>query len=331
MSTLIITNNTDSTIEIIDLRSFVITASGTETLSDYFDDVEISKSDALIGYVADGTFTVNNGEEDLTPTAGAKYCLGHYSDVNLAAEYRDRSGKLRVHQTSRKLGLRIMWFGEGDDQSDPHAAGGGEMFAIDFTSVSGIGTQSKYIDFNAVDNETWLHEGYLTWKDCQFEQLTLKMVPRVTGVTASSGTNYDLYGGYLVIPAYPGTGTIDLTTDITQHDGGLIYMPDNDLGETPQAFWNADWNTSTKEYENISAAPYGDGRYNMFAAEVTFARFINSIPLLASGFIALNSSDVDQLGHGMRLKMSVTPGDHNGVEEEVGVACIMCLHRERSV
>ena len=136
----------------------------------------------------------------------------------------------------------------------------------------------------------------------------------------------------MVIPA-AGDGTIALTSDITQHDGGLIYMPNDDLDTPPTAFWNADWNTSTKEYENITAAPTGNGRYNMFTVELCLARFVNGIPLLANGFIALNSSDTDQMGHGMRLKMSfeISDSHHNdGSNWDVGIACIMCLHREKS-
>ena len=45
------------------------------------------------------------------------------------------------------------------------------------------------------------------------------MVPRVTEFTTTTSGNYDLYGGYLIVPAYPGQGSINITTDITQHDG----------------------------------------------------------------------------------------------------------------
>ena len=48
MSSIIVTNTTSSGIEINDLYSFEITASGTETLSDYFSSVEIANSDNFI-------------------------------------------------------------------------------------------------------------------------------------------------------------------------------------------------------------------------------------------------------------------------------------------
>ena len=330
MKTIIITNTTANDIEIEDLYSFLVTASGVETLSDYFVEVEIASSSDLIEAIAAGSFTVNDGIRNLTSVEAIKYCLGQFSDVNLIDEWRDRSGKLRVHQTSRKLGLAISWTGAGDDASNITNVYKGEPLTFEFNTASGTGTMSKYIDFNIVENETWLHEGYITWKNCHFDKLTLQMVPRVTTVSGSSGTNYNLYGGYLVVPAAPGAGTVAITSDITDPMGGLIYMPNDDLDDPPLAYWNADWNSTTKQYENVTPAYSGDGRYNMFAAEVVFAEFVSQIPLLSNGFIGLNSSDTDQMGQGMRLKMIMEPGNHNGTEEIVGIACILCLHRDKS-
>jgi len=241
---------------------------------------------------------------------------------------QDRSGKTRVHQTSRKLGTRIMWIGLGDDPSDVHKVGGGAAFDIQHDLGEGD-PESVYIDFNIVNNETWLHEGYITWKDCDMDRLSLEMVPRITAGQAGTNTNYNLYGGYMIIPA-AGDGTFDITADITDPNAGLIYMPDNDLGEAPTAFWNADYNSSTKLYENITAAPSGNGRYNMFSVEITFARFLNHMPLLGSGFLALNSSDTDQMGHGMRLKM-IANTNESVDDHKWAVACLMCMHRNASV
>ena len=247
--------------------------------------------------------------------------------VSLIDEFRDRSGKLRVHQTSRKLGLRIMWTGVGDDPTDVTKVGGGTPLTI--VSSSGTTTTTSYIDFNIVENETWMHEGYMTWYSADFDTLSVEVVPRTVSVGTSSGTNYNLYGGYMVIPA-AGDGTISLNSDITTHSGGLIYMPNNDLDEQPTAFWDAEWDSTTKEYKNITPAPYGNGRYNMFSYEIVFARFLNKIPLLSKGFIALNSSDTDALGQGMRLRL--TSNTNQGVDpHDWYVAFMMCLHRDRSI
>lgn len=340
---IIVKNNDNQDYELTDLFSFLITASGVVNLTDYFEQTEIARSAMLINKVTDETFTINDGANDLSAIEGVHVVLGKNLDVKITAsdtkigvdisdELRDRSGKLRVHQTSRKIGTIILWTGEGDDPTDPHAIGGGEPFS--FTYHAGQPDPLiKYVDFNMVQNETWLHEGYVTWKDCYLDTLDLQMVTRATPFTVSSGTNYDLYGGYLIVPTIPGTGTISLTGDITEHDGGLVYMPNNDEDEAPTAFWNADWDTGTKKFTNIQPAPAGDGRYNMFASEIVVAHFVRKMSLLNSGFIALNSSDTDQLGHGMRLKMIAdTNTTVSGVgDHDWSIACTMCLHRAKTV
>lgn len=317
-----IKNITDTIITIKDM-GYSIPPLTTVNSQDCCNNVELSKSDDLISKVSIGSIKINDGNNDLSISAGIKHILGHKMDY-----ITDISGKQRVHQTSRKLGTRIMWIGLGDDTSDMNNVGGGQPFDIKHDIGEGD-PEHVYIDFNIATNETWLHEGYMTWKDCDMDRLTLEMVSRATAGQAGTGTNYNLYKGYMIIPA-AGDGTFDITADITDPNAGLIYMPNNDLGKAPTAFWNADYNSTTKLYENITAAPYGDGRYNMFPMEIVFARFLNHMPLLGSGFLALNSSDTDRMGQGMRLKMiastNTTVADHSWA-----VACLMCMHRNASV
>lgn len=303
--------------------------SGFETKVDIYFRAALQNKDwtTLSGIVAQ--HGGENDDIDYTPVKIIAAAPDAKIGTELASEWHDRSGKLRVHQTSRKLGLRIMWTGQGDDLSDPISIGGGEEFSFSYTQGQ-VEPMIKYINFNIVENETWLHEGYLTWSNAQLDTIDLQMVAIGTQFTTSSGTNYALYDGYLIVPTVTGTGTIEITSDITTHSGGLVYMPNNDLDEPPTAFWDADWNSTTQRYENITPAPYGDGRYNMFVTEICLAHFVRNIPLLGSGFIALNSSDTDQMGHGMRLKMTADTND-SVPDHDWQVACIMCLHRERSV
>ena len=321
-------NTKDYLVVVNDLANLAISSLDTVDLLANSSLNDIAESDDLIDKISKGILVVNNGDKDLGTAEAIKYVTLH----NILSEHRDRSGKLRVHQTSRKLGTVITWTGEGDDTSDPHSIGGGEAFAFNY-SVGNPDPLVKYIDFNMVTNETWLHEGYVTWSNCHLDTLDLMMVTRGTSFTVSSGTDYTLYGGYLIVPTTPGTGDIEVTGDITTHDGGLVYMPNNDLDEAPTAFWDAEWDSGIKKYVNINANTYGKGRYNLFTAEIPIAHFVRKMPLLDSGFIALNSSDTDQLGHGMRLKMVADTnttvsgvGDHNW-----SVACTMCFHRAKTV
>jgi hypothetical protein len=107
-------------------------------------------------------------------------------------------------------------------------------------------------------------------------------------------------------------------------------MPANDLGEPSIAYWDADYNTTTHKYENIRPNYTGTGEYNMFNYEIVIAEFVREIPLLENGFIPLGSSDTDQLGQGMRLKMIADTSTSNG-DHDWSIACIMCMHRARTV
>jgi len=288
----------------------------TESVCDiYFKDT-LNPADEI---VLDSIVATHVGE--ITPPEDVK--------VTIEGEYRDRSGKLRVHQTSRKLGLRVMWTGVGDDTSSITKIGGGEPLNFDY-HVGDTEPMIKYIDFNTIENETWLHEGYITWKDGDMDLLSLAMVPRTVTVSGVSGGDKTIYGGYLVMPTASGQGNYEVVNDLTLPNNGLVYMPNNDLNEPPVAYWDADYSTSTHKYSNIRPNMAGTGRYNMFSYEVVLAQFVRQIPLLASGFIALTSSDSDQLGQGMRLKMIADTNDTTA-DHSWSVACIMCLHRKKSV
>ena len=249
--------------------------------------------------------------------------------VTIKDEWRDRSGKLRVHQTSRKLGLRTNWTGRGDDTSDVTNVGGGETLMFHH-EIGDINPLIKYIDFNIIMNETWAHEGYFTWKDCMMNTLSMQMVPRTVTTSGVTGGDKAIYGGYLVVPTAPGQGNIEVVNDLTQPDGGLIYIPNSDLDVSSTAYWDADFNTSTKKFENIRPNYTGTGRYNIFSYEVIFAQFVRQLPLLGSGFLSLDSSDTDQMGHGMRFKM-IAETNSSFDDHEWYVACFLCMHRHRSV
>lgn len=280
--------------------------------------IVVRESQQAITKILAGEISIEDNNNEYNTTDAINYI---YGKIDMGP--RDRSNKLRVHQTSRKLGTMIYFTGVGDDDSDPSLVGGGTP-TVHTHLVGESSTHEIYIDFNCVENETWLHEGYITWENGKLDTLSMSLVPRVVSTEASTGTFYNSYNG-LIIPA-AGDGIINITNDITLHNGGLIYMPPNDLGETSMAFWNADWNSTTKRFENITAAPAGDGEYNMFDTEIKFATFANTIPLLGNGFERMQSSDTDQLGNGIRLKIeSVTNGDH-----EWSFAAMLTMHRKKT-
>lgn len=338
--------------------------------------------------------------------------------------YDRNTGKIRFHQTSRQPGTKTFFTGSSDDTSNPTDVGGGDLWMINH-QTGDAASSSIYFDFNSINNDTWIHEGYITWKSCMFDQVTVAIVPRtvtyeVSGIRdaeftgtglndidstatavldmaypttyrvsidsdgtpdtfrwskdggstweatdvsitgnlqelengvgvifgATTGhtlgdrwdiravpenTTFNLYGGYLVIPAAY-DGNIFVTSDITQCHGGLVQTTPNENGVMDTSFWNATWNSTTNLFENISPAPLGDGNFNLFAAEVTLATFINRLPLLGDGFVMLQTSDVEQWSHGWRAKFiqeTYIDTENGFADHDWQCAMYITLHRAK--
>ena len=243
----------------------------------------------------------------------------------------DSSGKAKVHGTTRPDNTMTYFTGRGDNPNTISNVGGGERFKIKH-NIGDPMIQSIYADFNIVTNETYIKEGYIIWQNADIDHITLSVVPRVPTYTVLEGsnTNFRLYtAAGIIIPA-AGNGDVTFTGDILSPIGGLVFMPISDKGIQPTAFWNAEWDNTTKKYKNLTAAPTGNGKFNIFAAEVILNRFVNSVPLLGDeGNVRLTSEDCSQLGQGMRLKVTVEseePDDHVW-----GVSFVLTLYRSRTI
>jgi len=245
-------------------------------------------------------------------------------------EVHDISGRQRVHQSSKPIGSVIYFTGEGDDATSVGSKKGGQEMIIQH-KVSDETPQVLDIWFNAVANRTWLHEGYVQWRNAEFDRISLSVVPKLAITTVGSNTNYangPASAPYLIIPA-AGDGTVDIATGVLEeHDGGLVYMPNEDDGTPPVAFWNADWNAATSKFENISAAPTGNGRYNLFNTQITFHNFVNRFPLLGGGFMKMQTSDISELGHGMIVRLTA---ETIGADHDWDMSILLMLARATTV
>jgi hypothetical protein len=254
-------------------------------------------------------------------------------------ELRDISGKLRVQQSSRPIGTKIHFTGKGDHPEYVSDVGGGQPMKFDHHIGDSL-TQIMYVDFNFVENRSFIHEGYVTWTGCKFDTISLEIVPTVTPTIPATNTPY------FVNPAMPhivlpkelagGLSNVDITSDLTQPRGGLIYMPqagDVQFGRPP-AYWNADYNKTTHLYENISPAPGGDGRYNIFTVEFAMSVFANELILMGENALLLKTSDTEELGHGMRVRITANTHvniDDNEPDHDWGAGCMLTMHRTRSI
>jgi hypothetical protein len=230
--------------------------------------------------------------------------------------------KLFIHETSRPLYTTIYFTSEGDSTSNPVAIGGGDLMTIDHTMGSSSEI-SKFIDFNVKENRSFIHEGYVMWQDATFDAISMGVYPKITPSTSGSNTYFNSYGGYLAVPA-AGDGSLSIQAG----DIKLVEMPLSfDDHKRPTAFWNADYDTTSHTFSNITAAPNGDGTYNIFTAEVPLSKFVHKTLLLDNGFIMLQSADVSEIGHGMRLKLTMHT---HGSDHPWKAACILTFNREKT-
>lgn len=259
-------------------------------------------------------------------------------DTLTEEEVRDPSGKLRIHQTSRPIGTKIHFTSRGDHIDYVTDVGGGEQMRFDHHIGDPV-DQISYIDFNLIENKSFIHEGYINWMGAKFDTITLDIVPIVTPIEAAADTPYFVHPAepYIILPKElaGGVSNYDVTSDLTQPRGGLIYMPqagDVQFGRPP-AYWNADYNLTTHLFENISPAPNGDGEYNMFTVEFTMSRFANEIILMGNNSQLLKTSDTEELGQGMRIRLT----SHTSItgesepDHEWSAGCVLTMHRTRSV
>lgn len=311
-------NNTN-TIIILDDLGLSIPPNGTITVSnDYvysFLNTTIKKISLLeISVVVDG--------KKLTSPDGLRYLASN------TLEKIDIHGRKLVQTSTRPFETESYWTSISDDTSIVNDVGNGN--SLFFDHVSGDESKSiKYFDFNTLENETYIKEGYIIWKNAIVgDRITFEIVSSKINYTSSTNTYYQLYDN-LIIPA-SGNGSIELISDITQINpvnGTFVETSMDQFGNKQMAFWNADYNSTTHLFENIQATPSGDGNYNLFNTETVLSTFLNNINLLGSGTQRLASDDSTYLPFGARLRITAESTDINHDWQVVG--CIF-LYRSNN-
>ena len=289
--------------------------------------VSVNLSDIIITNISSGSIVLNNYTADLSPTDAIKYLLDRPDILP-----RGKDGKISVHDTSKAPGLFVYWTGRGDN-FDNNFVGNGTPILLHHR-VGDSKAQQIYIDFCCVDNYTEMHEGSVVWSGAQpGDSGSCSAVSSVMPIIPGVNTNFNLYGGYLIVPA-AGNGTIQVTGDLTNSNpasGCFVGVYTDETGATPPAFWNADFNSSTRKFENIAPAPAGNGKYNLFAAEIYFSRFVNHINLIGSGQMNLRSNDSAILTHGMRLLHHMNTSTLSYVDDhEWTFSVVLTLQRDKT-
>jgi len=239
-------------------------------------------------------------------------------DSHVVSKPKTDDARDYVYTSSRPVGTHTYFTSEGDDISDYKKIGDGTEFYFDH--IIGNTEEPLYLDCNVIDNPTYIHEGYISYVDCHFDKLSFHFVPRTTSYIESSNTTFNLYGGYLVIPA-AGNGTIQLT-----ETPNLVAVGTDDDGNKLPGYWDAEFNYETGVFDNLRPNAEGQGNWNIFAEEIILYRMLQKVILVGSGEKYLETSEHGAWIHGTRLKVSynVSPDDHN-----FKISGILVLYRDK--
>lgn len=269
-----------------------------------------------------GKIVVNDGDVDITDKVRADKWLKGNLPITLDAP-KSLDDKPFIATTPRPIGTFTYVSSRGDDNSDQTKVDSGAFIEYVHTNGQGVAVHDPiYFDINAVVNETHIHTGRVDWKGAIRDRLSIQIVPQVTPVSDGSNTMFNVVGGVVIAAAGNGTKVVDLAT------AKLVQMTPNEFGVTPPGYWDATFNTSTKQFENISFNAVGKGKYNIFATELVLNAFIPCFLMLGDGWYELDSHDVTQLGHNTRIKFIP---ETRGTDHDWQMCVAIQLYRKKTV
>ncbi len=243
---------------------------------------------------------------------------------NIPNLYTDAFKKHLVHNTCRPPHTDTYYTGSGDGNLIL-----GNAQAIDYVHKNTDPLEEvMYLDFLSINNESFLHHGYISFIDGLGDIFDFEVVVKKTDTEAAENTNFKLYtniftGKGLILPA-AGNGDLNITGNMNFVEAILcqkkmIMMP---------GFWNADYDEETNTFSNITPAPTGNGKYNLFDEEYVFNHFMNKIPCRGTcQYFKLQSDDTARVGYGFRIKITFKTSEPN---HAWSMTSFLAMHRERS-
>lgn len=267
-------------------------------------------------YLANNTVAGVNASQESTDQTDFEVNYKTDAEENPPTQELTRDGKLYTHSTPVPIGATTYFTGIGDDAANKHAVGGGVKMVIDH-QVAG-GDDALDVHFNMALNRTHLHSGYVIWSGALQDAITMLVMAYGSTTAAGASTNYTTlnspghpWDGKLVLPA-SGDGDLDVTAPV------LVGFYPNTAKEPAATavprYWNATWNPVTKTYDGITAAPAGDGEFNMFTEDMFLFCFARNIVLEGDNYTpwSFQTHDSQRLGDGMFLRLvpSTTGTDH---------------------
>jgi hypothetical protein len=311
-------NKTENEIILTDVDGISIAPGSTREFTNISDEQILRSSNVLLDYIGCNKVSVINlDNQELTGTAAVDYINQNKLDL-VGAKHFD--GRISVYSTCRPFGCITNFTSYGDNG---HLIGQGEE-ARYHHRVGDNSIETKYLDFHSIDNQTWVHDAIVSYKDCTFDDIYVSIVSAVQQYDTASNTNFFLHPVYKTILPAAGNGNVD----ISNYTLKPVQFLKNQQGTKPLCFWDATYNGTTHQFTNLVPKPNGDGNFNLFSEEISLQYFVRW-DLVGTGVVKLNTNDVDRIGHNMRLKF-VFETNNTHDDHDWWVSILIHLFREKT-
>ena len=281
--------------------------------------VDLLNDESLIPDWSRNFIEINDGNQ-IIQTSNQLIALTKGSFATL----RTTDNRIITKPNVRPIGTRGYFSSRDDLLSNPVDVGNGtNVVKLDHKiNQNRVVTISQ--QFNVEGNPTWLHEGFLKYQGAHFDQFCFYISTVITPHTPGNGTNFQLLPSHgIIIPAAGNGNAVVNTSDLTTL---VSVVPRTDSGIFPAAFWNATSNRTTGKYENLTPAPTGNGRYNIFYIEVILKRYLNDITLLGTDLLSFETTDPTQLASNLKCNyMFTTVGDDHNWQ----AVCYISMYRRK--
>jgi len=184
-----------------------------------------------------------------------------------------------------------------DNRAIPKDVGGGNNYIKLHHKIGDPEVVTITQQFNVEGNRTWIHEGYMTHIGAEFDSFCFYISTKPTPTTPQAGTIFKQTSKGIIVPVTEGAGDVNIDTENLTTLVSVVPRTDN--GTLPAAYWNATYNLTTGKYENLTPAPDGKGKYNIFFVEAILKRYINNICLIGNTHPKFETSDPSELGTNM--------------------------------
>lgn len=265
--------------------------------------VQLLQDDLLIPDWAKGLININDGLQDIVSSNQLISLLkGSFSSL------RSTDNRIIVKPNVRPVNTTGYFTSRDDNVAIPGDVGNGENLIEVDHKIGDPATVTITQKFNVESNRSWVFEGYLKYSNALFDRFCFYISTVATPFTEMAGTNFLRYPGKKII--LPAMGNGDVSLDLNNLTTLVSVVPKTDSGLYPSAYWDADYNSTTGKYENLTPNLTGEGKYNIFYEEVTLKRYINNVGLIGDGFFKFETTDPSELASNLKCNyMFTTTGD----------------------